>query len=161
MTNANCPRENEVAEAARSNEWDDSLRAHAQGCDICRDVATAAGWMQNLARREETDLDSRQASLIWWRAQLAEKQARAERAQEIAAWIEIVFAALLVAGIAGWVTAEWQSLQGAAAWLWVEIVQFLPADNPVAGSGAIVFWSVLAAASALVLLVAYPILSEE
>jgi hypothetical protein len=161
MKSANCPQENEVAKAARSGAWDDALRAHAKGCAICRDVAAAAGWMQNLARREETDLDSRQASLIWWKAQLAEKQARAERAQEIAAWIEIVFAALLVAGIAGWVTAGWQSLQGAAAWLWAEIVQFLPFDNAVAGSGAIVFWAILAAASALVLLVAYPILSEE
>jgi hypothetical protein len=162
MKNANCPRENEVAKSARSNEWNDSLRTHVEGCEICRDVATAAGWMQNLARREETDLDPRQASLIWWKAQLAERQARSQRAQEIAAWIEIVFGALLVAGIAGWVTAGWQSLQEAAAWVWASIAaQASPGGIFGIGAGSAALWTIVAAASILVVFVAYPIFAED
>lgn len=162
MKNTNCPREQEIAEAARSGAWSAALRAHAAGCAACGATAETASWMQTLARETETDGDAREASLIWWKAQLGEKLSRAERAQAVAAWIEIVFAALLVAGIAGGVAAGWESLQDAAAALWTSLapLSWLPAGAALQSS-SIFLWFFLAAVSVVALFIAYPMLMED
>jgi hypothetical protein len=166
MTHDICPHEEAAAEAACSGAWSDSLRAHAAGCATCGEIAKTANWMQTLARETNSDCDAQEANLIWWKAQLAvklvQKQAEADRAQEVAAWIEIVLAALVVAGIAGRIANGWQALQEMAVSFWTSFApqSWLPAGSALESSSAFL-WFLLAAVSIVALLIAYPILAED
>jgi hypothetical protein len=166
MTHEFCPHEEAAAEAARSGAWNDSLRAHAAGCATCREIAGTANWMQTLARETVTGCDAHEASLIWWKAQVAgklvQKQAEADRAQEVAAWIEIVLAALVVAGIAGRIASGWQALQETAVSFWTSLApQSWLAGGSALQSSSAFLWFFLAAVSIAAFFIVYPILAED
>jgi len=67
--------------------------------------------MQALARSSEKPVTLRDASLLWWRAQLSEKQAKAERAQEFLEWVELIPATIISAGLAAEIGWNWNAIQ--------------------------------------------------
>lgn len=112
MKQAICPQEAAAARAARTGQWEESLQAHVAECAVCRDVAQAARWMYALAHKSERNLALPDADLLWWRAQLAQKQAQAERAQKPLEWVAVFSEAILVLGPAGWFAWNWHEVQG-------------------------------------------------
>jgi hypothetical protein len=72
----NCPRETEVVQALRSNEFNDELQAHAAGCEACGEAMAVAAFCQS-ASQPETVPD---ASLLWRRMELRLRRERAEAA---------------------------------------------------------------------------------
>jgi hypothetical protein len=188
MTRTSCGQEMAVTNAARSGKWDDLLKEHVQTCKGCQDVAKISGWMQSLAGGEgqalrqekglrpaalegarmdegsESDEDFAlpDASLVWWRARLAEeldaRQAKTQRAHAAMDRVEIVAVFIGAIGLAGWVFWNWDGLQGVAARLLIALwPESWAGANPALGS----LWLAIAVLSAIAILLAYPILAEE
>jgi hypothetical protein len=110
MTPEFCAFEDAVAAALANGHWTDELREHAAACPQCCDMQLVS---QCLARAVTTNepLPLPTSSFLWWRAQLAERQQRANRAL---AAIEIVqrlaITATLIATVA--VTWVWKPIHG-------------------------------------------------
>ena len=107
-----CPQEAAVARAVRTGHWQASLQAHAAGCAVCREVVVASRWLQALTQSSETNRALPDAGLLWWKAQLVQKQAQAERAQKPLEWVGVFAETILVVGPAGWFAWYWRELQG-------------------------------------------------
>ena len=157
-----CLQEEAVTRAARSGEWEESLREHARACEVCREIAGTAGWMQAMTKTIESEVDSRDASLIWRRSQLAEKRERKERAERAVAWTEIVSLAILAAGFAVWLALDWQQLQEAGAWLaGVLAPETWTATYSVDGLVQLPLWLIVILLSLAGVFLAYPALIED
>jgi hypothetical protein len=162
MQRVSCPYEEATSVAARSGKWDSRLEKHAHECVVCQEVVLASSWMQTLgqetAQDRATDHDSRDASLLWWRAQLTEKQARAEQAQSVLDWTEVFVACAVAAALAGWALWNWALMQAGVDWL---VTNLSPQTWMAAYMLGNLSWSALIVLSLAVLLVAYPILAGE
>jgi hypothetical protein len=115
-----CSREKEVKELVERGQWPvaeataPDLHAHISGCRSCRELALVASAFQR-ARTEAADAAKIGApSVLWWRAQLRQRNAAVERigrpilgAQIFALAINL----LLAVGV-----AVWQARHG-FAWL--------------------------------------------
>ena len=117
MKSVNCPQEAAITRAVRAGNIDESLPSHAATCAICREVFQAASWMQGLARTSESNPTLPDAGRVWWKAQLAEKQLKAEKAQDFSEWVEIISATVVSLGLAGWLAWNWFAIQGLMAWV--------------------------------------------
>ena len=167
MKDMNCPQEAAVAKAARTatplNEWDKSLAAHAAICPVCRGVVQASRRMQALAHDPEASLalpDSLpDPGLLWWRAQLSEKQAgkqaKAERVRNVLEWVEFAFAAIIPLGLATWIAMNWYVIQSLATQL---LLDAWPRLSTMAYAFASLAPAVLTLAA---ISLAYPILAKE
>lgn len=161
MSQANCPREAELLKAVRTGMWEEGLSAHVLKCADCREIAQASQWMQTLAQNSEKPTLS-DASLLWWRAHLSEKQAKAERAQELLEWTEIISAIIIFAGLAGWVGWNWYAIQTQLTlfltdtWsqLWITASSALNTTPITLSLGAVIL-------SFVAVVVAYPLLVRD
>jgi hypothetical protein len=76
-----CPREHEVLEALSEGPWgaaSGDLRAHAQSCAVCGDIAAVAGALRAAHRDGCASAPVPSAGLVWWRATI---RARADAAR--------------------------------------------------------------------------------
>jgi hypothetical protein len=112
--------------------------------------------MQALARGSESNPTLPDASLLWWRARLSEKQAKAEKEQDVLDWVEITSAAVISVGLGGWVAWNWYALQGLMTRI-LAVAQLRMTAFPV----PILFSPIIAVLSLAALLLVYPILVDE
>lgn len=176
MKQAICPPEGAVLRAARTDQWEESLKTHVAECPACREIVQTSRWMQALAQRSETDSLLPDAGLLWWRAHLSQIHARAEKAQKPLAVVEVVSeAAIALAAIAlalaGWLTWSWSEVPGVMTRLLASLLSQLWETDWLAGwivmgslptiSPFVVLSLIVAVLSLAVLLVAYPLLSED
>ena len=156
MNRVNCPQEGAVTKAVRIGILERPLTTHAATCAVCWEIIQASRWMQALARSSESNPTLPDPSLLWWRARLSEKQAKAEKAQDVLEWAEITSAVAISLGLVGWAAWNWYAIQGLMTWiltgaqLWV-----------TAYSMPIVFLPTIAVLCLAALILAYPILVDE
>ncbi|HVB57717.1 MAG TPA: hypothetical protein VNE63_15010 [Candidatus Acidoferrales bacterium] len=112
-----CERENDIREACRSNVWTPALREHASQCVACAEAIIVAGFLLRQAELASSDASLPSSRLMWWRAQLAAKNAAMTRATRP---ITYVTAISLLAGALG------------LLWLIVESVETSAASNGAA-----------------------------
>ncbi len=113
MKPAQCAHEKEVARALQS-DWTPALRAHAAECPVCSEVALVSGFLQTEAELARAEAVLPDPGRIWRKAQLASRQAAAERALRPIALMEklTLVCVVLVFGVAFlW---NWQRI---VAWL--------------------------------------------
>jgi hypothetical protein len=152
----NCAQEAAVTKAVRTGNWEESLTAHAATCAACREIIHTASWMQGLARNSEAISTLPDASLLWWKARLSEKQAKVEKAQELSEWVEIASGAAISIGLAAWVAWNWFAIQAlmtrfmGAMQLWV-----------TAYSTSLLFLPVTAVLCLALAILTYPILVDD
>ena len=73
MKYRHCPLEESVSNAVRTSAWDDSAVRHAAECHFCQEIIRTSRWMHGLAANPDRGAAPLpDASLLWWRAQLAE-----------------------------------------------------------------------------------------
>ena len=118
MSQTDCPQEAAVSEAAQSGKVG-GIRSGAMPPSAalpgdCADIALDAG--DGAGCRRQVPL-CRDASLLWWRAQLSERQAKLERTQRAVEWLQIVSSVLVGAGLLVWAVWNWRAVLGALGWL--------------------------------------------
>ena len=106
-----CVREDEVLMMVSTDRWPDrapaELRAHADQCQVCRELGLAAGSMSKAAAASAPNLPS--SGTVWWRAQLRARQEAARQVvRPITAAQMLAFAAMVgVAGAVFGATTQW------------------------------------------------------
>jgi hypothetical protein len=106
-----CVREDEVLMMVSTDRWPDrapaELRAHADQCQVCRELGLAAGAMSKEAAASAPNLPS--SGTVWWRAQLRARQEAARQVvRPITAAQMLAFAAMVgVAGAVFGATTQW------------------------------------------------------
>jgi hypothetical protein len=98
-----CPREEEVLRAVRSNSPDAALRAHTAACAACRETALVSGFLARLAAASPSETALADPGRILQRARFLDKlmreQALIERATRPVLVAEALFQAALVGAV--------------------------------------------------------------
>jgi len=167
MSKTICSQETAVAEAVRAGRWNDSLEAHLAGCARCGELLHTVRAMQSLALTPNGETTMPEASWLWCRALLEQKQQESRRIRRKLATVEYTTTVLLVLGSVGWLAWSWPKLEslltGWQANLWAELWRaawFLAERTPMLASlpSAAVLALLLAAAA---FLLAQPLLAED
>jgi hypothetical protein len=156
MKQMNCAQEAAVTKAVRTGNWEESLTAHAATCAVCRDIIEAASWMQALARSPEAISTLPEASLLWWKARLSEKQEKAERVQDVSEWVEIASVTAISIGLAAWVAWNWLAVQTSMTKLMVTMQLWVTAS-----STSLLFLPVSVVLCLAFAVLTYPILVDD
>ncbi|MBZ5662461.1 MAG: hypothetical protein LAO08_18825 [Acidobacteriia bacterium] len=162
MRQATCPQEADVLKSVRTGIWSEALSAHMETCADCKELVRASRWMQALAQSSATNPPLPDAARVWWRAQLSDKQAKAERAQELFEWSEIISASVICAALAVWIVWHWSAVQFFFASILAGALphSWLTASPLLASTPAILFLSAVIVSLAAAVL-AYPILARD
>jgi len=92
--------------AVRGGGWatEPELQAHARECRVCGEIAAVAGVLNSAAWREQRTVAKPTPGLLWWKAQLQQRQAAVAQATRPLAWAAWA-AAVLAIGL--FVAAAW------------------------------------------------------
>ncbi len=162
MSQRGCPQEANILKAVRAGIWEESITTHIAACPTCRELARTARWMQSLAKTSANAPPLADPARIWWRAQLSEKQAKAERTQEVFEWTEIISASILCAAFAAWFIWDWSAIQTLA-------ISYLAGSWPhswlaaslIHGTAPAIFSLSAAILSILAIILAFPLLVRD
>ena len=105
-----CDYEPQIVAALHTGSVPAALQSHLDGCLTCQDVALVTEFLCRAASPPSESAALPSASLIWWRAQLAEKRALADRS------IAPIRLARTLALIALLLVAVFYSLQTGPEW---------------------------------------------
>lgn len=109
MRRRECPREHDVAEAARRGMLDEAFREHARGCAECAETLAVARALGELSHADAVDRPMADPRVLWLKAQLAPRRASAVDSERSAGGSAVVWVA---------VAACWAVL---LAWRWSEL----------------------------------------
>ena len=131
MSVTSCPYEARVGDAARSGQWNNTLRTHVTGCVECGDLARVVEWMGNAATRVMRTQSLPDPTYLWLKAQLEKSadQARAvPRSRVVALALSSLVAGLLAAAAVLAVLPTVSATVGAAGiWLFAALAETPPA----------------------------------
>jgi len=129
-----CPRETEVLDLVSIGQWpsraDADLIAHVAGCETCADLASVAAAMAELGENARMSVRVPDASVVWYRAQMAARDEITRRATRpmLVAQIAAVGAFLTGGffawqlGLGAWVTEVWATT-GTFSWASLPSIQ--------------------------------------
>jgi hypothetical protein len=155
MTRLDCSEEVAVTKAIRSGGLDDLLAVHVKGCEVCREIVAASGYMQRVGDVSSNDAALPDPGLLYWRARLSEDVARVEKASGILDWISFAPVAVVI-GVGGWIVWHWFVILG--------VIELFVAGTRFGGASVstlIVGLSVVGVLGLLAIMVAYPGLVDE
>lgn len=130
-----CAHEADVLELVAIGQWparaDESLRAHVDGCESCREVAVVASAV--VTRRDAMAADVRlpDASVVWFAADRRVRTDAARRAEQPIAAVEILAVTAGAAALGAGVVAGRLNWDALSRWFDVEAVR---ARLPSAGA---------------------------
>ena len=107
MKQASCPHEVDVLRAARADEWNESLRAHAAECARCRDLVQVTAFMNKLGAAEDRQAPLPDPELVWLKAQVLARQAQKERALKPLVLAEALGQAAAALAVGAFLTWKW------------------------------------------------------
>jgi hypothetical protein len=126
MTTKPCVHEADVVAAVLSRTWpeacDATLRAHAESCEVCREVVEVAALLKEdhdeareiIARR---DVPLPSAGQIWWRAAVQARAEAARAATRPLVWGYGAAAACAIGLLVAGAGALWPTVVPAVSWL--------------------------------------------
>ena len=159
MTSRSCAHEPEIVAAVLGRRWPEaceaSLRAHAEACEVCREVVEVAALLKedyDEAREAvaQRDVPLPSAGQIWWRAAVHARAEAAQAATRPLVWGYGVAAACAVALLIAGVSLLWPSLLPAFG-VMTTLVDWV---SPVAASATDAVVATLKARLAIVIAVA-------
>jgi len=169
VSSLECAREDLVLGAVLAGRWpsaDEELVAHAQQCEICREVAEVAVVLRADHDHARREVHVPVAGQVWWRSAVRARLESAQAATRPMAWLHGVTAAIALGVLFAIIGMAWPSLIVAADWA-REVAAPLIANGEVSGavSGVLRQSMVIAVAAAAGLLVApvllYFVLSND
>lgn len=120
-----CPREKEVKEIVERGQWPQAcapeLRAHVDSCRSCRELVLVATVFQRARAESASSARLGSPGVLWWRAQLRQRNAAVERIGRPILGAQIFALAVNLALAIGFVV--WQARHGFA---WLTWLQQLP-----------------------------------
>jgi hypothetical protein len=97
-----CIHEADVVQSVLAGRWPDvsegSLGEHAEGCELCREVAEVAGVLGQDRRTVRRDVRVPVAGQVWWRAAVRARLEATQAAARPMAWLYTVLAAAVGVG---------------------------------------------------------------
>ena len=137
-----CDRSADVVAAAIAGELshatDTELRRHLAECESCRDLALVVSALRGERDRARREAPAPSAGLVWWRAELRERQEAARRAEAPVTLVHAaaLVAVLVVAVVSFSVFARWAGTAPLTDFLptlptWSEASQSLAGVSPV------------------------------
>jgi hypothetical protein len=121
MQSVECEFESEVLAAVVQSRWPErvepQLRAHAEGCVICSDVAAIAGVIDSAREEMRVSVTVPDSGRVWWLAQLRARREAAKAANRPITAAQLIAGACAV-GLTGacfGATSAW--FQAALKWL--------------------------------------------
>lgn len=162
MKQRNCPQEELLSEAVRTGLSDVSLARHTAECLSCGEIVRTSRWMQELASGADAGPAALpDASLLWWRAQLAAADSKFRRSRRTVEWLHFAPILLVSVGVLVWAVSDWRAFQGALAWLSSDVWSRMAlAGYLLAMWEPNLLWPALALASLAIALLAYPLLQR-
>lgn len=112
MKQAHCEFEEKIAAAARSGQWSDALRAHAESCGACGETALVSECLRVSAQAATQDARLPDAGLIWRRAEKRANAEAIERAMRPITWARRAAWAVCATAIAMGVATIWPRIAG-------------------------------------------------
>ena len=100
-----------MSRAARTGQWDDALEAHAAACPACAEAVLISNSLRAIARESEDHKPLPDPYLVWLKAKLTERQVASQRAAKPWDLAEVLGQCVVGAVLAGWLLAEWPSIQ--------------------------------------------------
>ena len=161
-----CPQEASVLRAARADQWDDALEAHAAECPACGEVALVSDGLRTIALEAEDRRRLPDPYLVWLKAKLTKRQVASQRASKPLDTAEALGQCVVAAVLAGWLLAELSSIyQRLAEWMPVRRLdgwsQVWSLTSAVSVPPSVVFWTLIGLICFATLLVAEPLFSED
>jgi hypothetical protein len=169
VSSLECACENRVLGAVLAGQWpsdDTDLVAHAQHCEICREVAEVAVVLRADHDQARRDVHVPVAGQVWWRAAVRARLESTQAATRPMAWLHGVTAAIALGILIAIAGMAWPTVIVAADWA-REVAAPLIANGEVSGavSGALRQSMMIAMAAAACLLLApvllYFVLSND
>jgi len=106
-----CPHEERALRAAARSGDDAWLDEHARSCSECFELRDVSRWMREMEGPEETALPRLpSAGQIWWKAQMAAREAAARKALRPLRIVESAGLAVTLVGAGGALLAAWRTL---------------------------------------------------
>lgn len=119
MSRADCPREADVVGAIAAGKWpsrvDAGLRAHAEACATCAEVALVVRTLRDDYLAMSADVQVPLAGQVWWRAAVRARLETAQAAARPITWMHGVVGAGVAGLLVALVGMAWPSLLGYAA----------------------------------------------
>jgi len=102
MKSISCAHEDAVTAAARTGKWTSELRAHRDGCMTCAELTlVVAALTADAEQLKDEAIPLPDPGVIWFRAQLAEREHRYRRATRAIVWVQrATIAAVVAVGLA-------------------------------------------------------------
>jgi hypothetical protein len=123
---------------------------------MASEIVEASRWMQDLTQSYECNVTLPDASLVWSRARLFEKQGEANKAQDIFEWAEVLYATVISLSVAAWLAWNWYAILGLISWSVAGMQSWL-----AFGSASILTLSVAGVFGLVALALTYPLLMDE
>jgi hypothetical protein len=133
-----CPREHDVVAAVLAHRWDavdEELKAHAAGCEICRDVVAVASLMSNDRELARHDVRVPAAGQVWWRSAVRARLEAAHAAARPLTWLHGIAAACAIGLAVALLGIAWPTIGEGVSWL---TVRTLGADSSLSEMAALV-----------------------
>jgi hypothetical protein len=115
-----CAQERDVVSAVLSRRWNsaaESLKQHAAGCEICRDVVAVADLLSADQERSRFDVRVPAAGQIWWRSAVRARLEAAQTAARPMTWFHGIAGACALGLAWALVGMAWPSIRELMAWL--------------------------------------------
>lgn len=130
MTLPTCAHETAVIRAVREGRWPDgvdaALRAHAGGCDVCRETVAIAAMLRDADAAGDVHVPT--AAQVWWRLAVRARLEREEAAARPLVWLQglaaasgLGLAAAAVSLVQPWIASTVGEVSGRAARLVPEL----------------------------------------
>ena len=109
-----CPHEQVVVNAVLAGRWphgcDDSLVAHAQACEVCREVASVSMLLRDDLESSRIEVQVPAAGQVWWRAAVRARLESTHAATRPMTWMHAITAATVIGVFLAALTAVWPKI---------------------------------------------------
>jgi hypothetical protein len=117
MTTPECPREGDVITSIVADRWpdqrDESLRAHAAQCEVCKEVVAVTSLMRLEREGLHDEVNVPGAGQVWWRAAIRARLEASEQAARPLSWVFGISVACVVGLAVAVVELLWSPFQHA------------------------------------------------
>src|SRR5947209_16427549 len=98
-----CSRQGRMAAAIQADQWPDAcepdLRVHVENCEICSDVVLVARTLRQSRSAMLQTAPIPSPGVLWWRAQIREKNTALERVMQPVVVAEKLAAMIIVSAV--------------------------------------------------------------